>query len=133
MKTRHKAMLATIALWSGLLLGSDVATAQPQASPLSAEKIAEILASPDRSAADRTNDLRRKPEQLLPFIGPRLHDGAARSGNRPDRQSVRAEPPDRSKPSADPACGSGRQQPSEPGDACRGTAERPASVTRGLG
>lgn len=63
-------MLATIALWSGLLLGSDTAAAQPRTSPLSAEKVAEILASPDRSAADRTNDLRRKPEQLLPFIGP---------------------------------------------------------------
>ena len=36
---------------------------------LSAERIAEILASPDRSAADRTNDLRRKPAQMLAFIG----------------------------------------------------------------
>ena len=27
------------------------------------------MASPDRSAADRTNDLRRKPEQMLAFIG----------------------------------------------------------------
>ena len=68
MKTRHKTMIATIALWAGLWVGSDVAIAQQ---PLSAAKIAEILASPDRSAADRTNDLRRKPEKLLPFIGPR--------------------------------------------------------------
>ena len=36
---------------------------------LSSQRIAEIVASPDRSAADRTNDLRRKPEQLLVFIG----------------------------------------------------------------
>ncbi len=29
----------------------------------------QIVASPDRSEADRTNDLRRKPEQMLGFIG----------------------------------------------------------------
>ncbi len=32
---------------------------------LSRERIAEIVASPDRSSADRTNDIRRKPEQML--------------------------------------------------------------------
>ncbi len=42
------------------------------ASPLSRERIAEILASPDRTAADRTNDVRRKPDQMLAFIGLRL-------------------------------------------------------------
>jgi len=36
--------------------------------PLSQERIAEILASPDRSAADRTNDVRRKPAEMLAFI-----------------------------------------------------------------
>jgi predicted methyltransferase len=36
---------------------------------LSAERISGIVASPDRSAADRTNDKRRKPEQMLAFIG----------------------------------------------------------------
>jgi len=36
---------------------------------LSQKEIAEIVASPDRSAADRTNDQRRKPEQMLAFIG----------------------------------------------------------------
>ncbi len=39
------------------------------ASTLSRERIAEILASPDRTAADRTNDVRRKPDQMLVFIG----------------------------------------------------------------
>ena len=40
------------------------------ASPtISMQRIAEIVASPDRSAADRTNDLRRKPEQMFAFIG----------------------------------------------------------------
>jgi predicted methyltransferase len=39
--------------------------------PIGRERIAEIVASPDRSAADRTNDVRRKPEQMLAFIGVR--------------------------------------------------------------
>ena len=38
---------------------------------LSSERIAELLASPDRSAADRNNDPRRKPAQMLAFIGVR--------------------------------------------------------------
>ena len=41
------------------------------AAVLGKERIAEIIASPDRSSADRNNDLRRKPEQMLAFIGPR--------------------------------------------------------------
>ena len=39
--------------------------------PLSLDRITEIVASPDRSAADRTNDVRRKPVDLLDFIGVR--------------------------------------------------------------
>jgi predicted methyltransferase len=35
---------------------------------LTTQQIADIVASPDRSAADRTNDLRRKPEQMLAFL-----------------------------------------------------------------
>ena len=45
--------------------------AAPGGSALSSARIAEILAAPDRSAADRNNDLRRKPAELLAFIGPR--------------------------------------------------------------
>jgi len=41
------------------------------APPLSRERIAEIVADPARSAADRTNDARRNPVDLLAFIGPR--------------------------------------------------------------
>ncbi len=40
----------------------------PALGALSKERIAEIVVSPDRSAADRTNDLRRKPDQMLAFI-----------------------------------------------------------------
>jgi predicted methyltransferase len=36
---------------------------------LAPERIAQILASPDRSAADRINDQRRKPYEMLNFIG----------------------------------------------------------------
>ena len=46
-------------------------TLTPSGAPptLSPQRIAQIIASPDRSAADRTNDLRRKPELMLAFIG----------------------------------------------------------------
>jgi len=46
--------------------GSRAASGAPA---ISRERIAEIVASPDRSAADRTNDIRRKPEDTLAFIG----------------------------------------------------------------
>ena len=48
------------------------AWAQP-AGPITAARIGEILASPDRSDADRTNDLRRKPQPMLEFIA--IHPG----------------------------------------------------------
>jgi predicted methyltransferase len=69
MKTRRKAFLTAIAASAGLVLGADAASAQPSPPPLTQEQIKQIVASPDRSAADRTNDLRRKPEQMLVFIG----------------------------------------------------------------
>jgi predicted methyltransferase len=45
--------------------------ASPESAPISKERIAAIVASPDRRPADRTNDQRRKPEQILEFIGVR--------------------------------------------------------------
>ncbi|HZE60532.1 MAG TPA: methyltransferase domain-containing protein [Burkholderiales bacterium] len=39
--------------------------------PISSQRIADIVASPDRSAADRTNDVRRKPAEMLAFTGVR--------------------------------------------------------------
>jgi predicted methyltransferase len=41
------------------------------AAPLSGETISRLLADPQRSAADRTNDLRRKLAEMLAFIGVR--------------------------------------------------------------
>lgn len=54
-------------------LNAQTATAQQAGSPLSSEQIAQIVKSPDRTAADRTNDERRRPEQMLRFIG--IHPG----------------------------------------------------------
>jgi predicted methyltransferase len=44
-------------------------TESPSTAVISRERIAEIVASPDRRPADRKNDLRRKPEEMLAFIG----------------------------------------------------------------
>ena len=61
-------------LFRGLSLSIAVAVlaacaAAPRPATLTPQQIAAVVASPDRSAADRTNDLRRKPEQMLAFIG----------------------------------------------------------------
>jgi predicted methyltransferase len=46
-------------------------SADRAAPALTTERIAAIVASPDRSAADRQNDVRRKPVEMLTFIGVR--------------------------------------------------------------
>jgi predicted methyltransferase len=66
--TRTKALIAIITTIV-LLLGIYTTQAGQDTPPLSPAQIREILSSPDRTAADRTNDLRRKPEQMLGFIG----------------------------------------------------------------
>ncbi len=43
--------------------------AAPGITPLSKENIATIVTNPDRSAVDRNNDIRRKPAEMLAFIG----------------------------------------------------------------
>jgi predicted methyltransferase len=53
---------------AGGMAGSSDAGA---AATLTSQQIAAIVAATDRSAADRTNDQRRKPEQMLAFIGVR--------------------------------------------------------------
>src|SRR5476649_2535943 len=63
-----KLILPILAL--GLCLLASVASAQT----LSPQQIKDIVASPDRSAADRTNDQRRKPERMLEFIA--VHPGS---------------------------------------------------------
>ena len=59
-----------------MLLAIAVLAASPvRAQPIAVARIAEIVASPDRSAADRTNDLRRKLLDMLAFIA--IHPGIA--------------------------------------------------------
>lgn len=41
----------------------------PSSTMVFGEALAAIIASPDRSAEDRANDARRKPQQMLSFIG----------------------------------------------------------------
>jgi predicted methyltransferase len=53
------------ALLSVLALLIAACTAQP----LSRERLAQIVDDPQRSEADRTNDVRRKPVDMLSFIG----------------------------------------------------------------
>ena len=57
------------ALLSGAVVAGLLAGCAAPRATLSSDSIAAILASPDRSAADRTNDIRRKPAELLAFIG----------------------------------------------------------------
>ena len=52
-------------------LGAALLTGCAMHQRLSDDRIAAIVASPDRSAADRANDARRKPAELLTFIGVR--------------------------------------------------------------
>ena len=69
MKIIRKHVLVAIITNAVLLLGIHATEAEQASSPLSSAQIIEILSSPDRTAADRTNDSRRKPEQMLGFIG----------------------------------------------------------------
>jgi predicted methyltransferase len=65
-RSRPLALTACAAL---LALALGACSSVPQAPTLSSARIAEIVAGADRTAADRTNDLRRRPEQMLAFIG----------------------------------------------------------------
>jgi predicted methyltransferase len=73
MRITRKHLLLAVAVWLGLVTSSRDAMAQKMSTPVSSEQIAQILASADRSAADRTNDQRRHPQQMLEFIG--IHTG----------------------------------------------------------
>lgn len=78
MTSAAKGFLVAAGIGAGLFfnvqtLNAQAATAQQTGSPLSSEQIAQIVKSPDRTAADQANDARRKPEQMLGFIG--IHPG----------------------------------------------------------
>lgn len=63
MKIGHAGLLAFFVA----MLGASIGHAQM----ISPEQAAKVVASPDRSDADRVNDRRRKPEEMLVFIGVR--------------------------------------------------------------
>ena len=54
-----------------VLAGCATSASDRPAAPLTSAQIAEVVGSPDRSAADRATDARRKPADLLAFIGVR--------------------------------------------------------------
>jgi len=62
-------LLAACAAFVALATGACSSVPQAQSPSLSSARIAEIVAGADRTAADRTNDQRRMPEQMLAFIG----------------------------------------------------------------
>jgi predicted methyltransferase len=65
----RKRLFLGVAACVGLVICGRATMAQQNSPPISSAQITQILASPDRSAADRTNDLRRHPQQMLEFIG----------------------------------------------------------------
>src|SRR5271154_1907981 len=72
-KISRKHLLIAVCVCVGVVMNGRAAFAQQNSPPISSEDITRILASPDRSPADRTNDLRRHPQQMLEFIG--IHPG----------------------------------------------------------
>ena len=71
LSTRRLATLASLSI-SMLVLGACAVNTHNATTPLlSSQQIAELVASPDRSEADRINDKRRQPAQMLAFIGVR--------------------------------------------------------------
>ena len=73
MKIGQIDLLAAIAVGASLLLFAHAGVAQQMPPALTQAQVEQIVASPDRSAADRTNDLRRKPAQMLIFLD--IHPG----------------------------------------------------------
>ena len=65
------ALLSTAAAFFGGGCAATDASGRRDAGALSRAQIEAIVASPDRSDADRRNDLRRKPVEMLSFVGVR--------------------------------------------------------------
>jgi len=67
-------VISRAARLAAFFLAAALAACASQAPPsgqaaLSSQQISQVVASPDRTAADRNNDTRRKPEAILAFIG----------------------------------------------------------------
>ena len=70
-RTRCAFLAGATTMVVALLVGCTAPVRVDAVSLLSSARIAELLASPERSAADRLIDERRKPQQMLEFIGVR--------------------------------------------------------------
>jgi predicted methyltransferase len=69
MKINRLHLLLAVPICLGPAMSSRSAMAQKMATSASSEQVTQILAGGDRSAADRINDQRRHPQQMLEFIG----------------------------------------------------------------
>lgn len=70
-RARRTLLASATAVVLALASGCSAPGRDGTVSPLSPARIAELLADPERSAADRLTDERRKPQQMLEFIGVR--------------------------------------------------------------
>jgi hypothetical protein len=75
-----------VSVSAALFLNAQAAIVQQSSPPISSKKIAQIVTSSDRTVADRANDVRRKPEQTLGFIG--IHSPYRRGRSQPGRRNV---------------------------------------------
>jgi predicted methyltransferase len=137
--SRH---LLAAAVCLALVMSGRATTAQSNSPPVSSEQITRILASPDRSAADRTNDLRRHPQQMLEFIGIRpgivAVDLSAAGGYTTELLARtigpsgtvygQSRPRDPDKPAAAPAASEGNSHPNVAPTAAPSGAPRPSPV-----
>jgi hypothetical protein len=86
LKSGTKGLLVAVSVSAALFLNAQAAIALQSSPPISSEKIAQIVTSSDRTVADRANDVRRKPEQTLGFIG--IHSPYRRGRSQPGRRNV---------------------------------------------
>ncbi|MBR0669583.1 class I SAM-dependent methyltransferase [Neoroseomonas soli] len=68
MITRRNVLTSMTGAICPAVIGAAAAQSR-NAEPITSEFTAQILASPDRTPADRTNDVRRRPQAMLAFIG----------------------------------------------------------------
>jgi len=130
-----------------LTLGSSlVACALVPPATVTAERAAQIVASPDRSAADRVNDQRRKPEQLLVFMtiqpgmvaldisagGGYTSELLARAIGPQGRVYGQSQPRDPERPAPTPAAPEGGAAPAAPAPAASSAAPRPMPRTSAM-
>jgi predicted methyltransferase len=127
---------------TALVLAGVLSAGAALAQTLTPQQIQQIVASPDRSAADRTNDQRRKPVEMLEFIGVRPGSTAldlsaaggyttellARAIGPSGKVYGQSRPRPAGQPSPAPAAPEGNANPSAPASAAPPAAPRPSPV-----